>query len=85
MIIPQPEADLSANIMVLGADIIKILKDTDNYIIVENLMKRFLKKDNIRTPKLFFDTLTFLYMLGIVEEVNYKVRLKHGFTQKNLF
>lgn len=85
MIIPQPEADLSLNIMVLGADIIKSLKNRDDYIIAEDMMNLFLMKDNRRTPQLFFDTLTFLFMLGIVEETNYKVRLKYGPTQKHLF
>lgn len=70
--------------MVLGADIIKTLKSRVDYIIVEDLMNLFLAKDNRRTPQLFFDTLTFLFILGIVEEMNYKVRLKYGPTQKHL-
>jgi len=85
MIIPQPEADLSLNIMVLGADIIKSLKNRGDYLIVEDMMKSFLSKDNRRTPQSFFDAVTFLFALGIIEETNYKVRLKYGDTQKHLF
>jgi hypothetical protein len=42
MIIPQPESDLSLNVIVVGADIIKTLKDNkSDSMIVEELMKRF--------------------------------------------
>ena len=85
MIAPQPESDLSLNIMVIGSDIIRILKKNKDYLIVEDLLNKFLSSDNRRTPNLFFDTLTFLYVLGIISEDNYKVRLKYDFTQKTLF
>jgi Fe2+ or Zn2+ uptake regulation protein len=85
MITPQPESDLSLNIMVVGADVIKVLKQNKDYMIVENLMKKFISRDSRRSPNLFFDTLTFLYTLGLIGEDNYKVRLKYGFTQKTLF
>jgi hypothetical protein len=86
MIIPQPESDLSLNVIVVGADIIKTLKDNkSDSMIVEELMKRFIVKDKRRTKKLFFDTLTFLYSLGIINEEHYRVRLFHGYTQKTLF
>lgn len=86
MIIPQPESDLSLNVIVVGADLISILKkDKENQMIVEDLMKRFLTQDKRRTKKLFFDTLTFLYALGIINEDYYRVRLIHGYSQKTLF
>lgn len=86
MIIPQTESDLSLNVIVVGADIIKTLKDNkSDSMIVEELMKRFIVKDKRRTKKLFFDTLTFLYSLGIINEEYYKVRLFYGYTQKTLF
>jgi hypothetical protein len=86
MIIPQPESDLSLNVIVVGADIIKTLKDNkSDSMIVEELMKLFIVKDKRRTKKLFFDTLTFLYSLGIVNEEHYKVRLFNGYTQTTLF
>lgn len=85
MIIPQPEADLSLNIMIVGADIIKILKDKKNYIIIDDLLKEFLIKDKKRTHTLFFDTVTFLYSLDLIAINNYKVRLNYDKTQQALF
>jgi len=85
MITPQPESDLSLNIMVVGADVIKLLKQNKDYMIVEDLMTKFISRDSRRTRNLFFDTLTFLYTLGLIGADNYKVRLRYGFTQKTLF
>jgi len=85
MIIPQPESDLSLNIMVTAADIIKILKKRKEYVIVDDLMKNYLKEDSRRTPEMFFNAITFLFALGIVKEQNYKMRLTRGDTQKTLF
>ena len=84
MIMPHPESDLSLNAIVVGADIMKILKDNKEYMIVEDLLKRFLTRDKRRTHRLFFNTLTFLYALGIIKEDKYKVRLNYGHTQKTL-
>jgi len=85
MIKPQPESDLSLNVIVVGADVIKILKKHKEYLVVEDLLKKFLLMDDKRAPGLFFDTLTFLYALGIIREDNYKVRLKYDSAQKTLF
>ncbi len=86
MIIPQAESDLSLNVIVVGADIIKMLINNKyNSMIVEDLMRLFLIKDRRRSKKLFFETLTFLYSLEIVCEENYKVRLIHDNTQTALF
>ena len=86
MIIPQAESDLSLNVIVVGADIIKTLKNHKcNSMIVEDLMRLFLAKDKRRSKKLFFETLIFLYSLEIVYEENYKVRLIHDNTQTALF
>ena len=84
MITPQPEADMSLNIFIVGADVIKVLF-RNNDMPVDDLLKGFLEKDNRRTHRLFFDTLTFLFILGIIEESNYMIRIKHGYTQKTLF
>ena len=78
MISPQPEADLSLNVMILGADVIKILKSSQDYVIAEDLLKKFLFTNKKRSHDLFFDTLTFLYTLGIIREENYKIRLENG-------
>jgi len=84
MIRPEPEADLSLNVMVIGADIIKILRKTKNYLIIEDLQKEFIERDKRRTPQLFFNALTFLYILGMVSEDNYKVRLNYADSEKTL-
>lgn len=84
MIIPQPESDLSLNLMIVGADIIEILKKQNEYIVVDKLLKEFVKNDSRRTPKMFFNAFTYLYALGIVNERNYKVRLINYDTQTNL-
>ena len=67
MILPHPESDLSMNIMVLGVDIIKQLKKQD-FLLLEDVLSDFIKKDTRRTPDLFFDTLTFLYSCGLIEK-----------------
>ena len=86
MILPQPESDLSYSVIVVGADLIGILKkDKEKQMIIEEAMRRFLAQDKRRTKKLFFDTLTFLYALGIISEDHYRVRLINGYSQKTLF
>ena len=85
MITPQPESDLSLNTLTLGADIIKILRDSGKIIIVEELLNRFLAKDSRRNYSKFFDAITFLYTIGFIEEKGYRIKLKHGYTQANLF
>ncbi|MDD3876727.1 MAG: hypothetical protein PHT69_08905 [Bacteroidales bacterium] len=74
MILPHPESDLRLNIMVLGADLIEQLKGQD-FVLVESLLERFLKKGVKRTPDMFFNSLTFLYSFGVIERKDYKVKL----------
>lgn len=85
MIMPQPESDLSITPLVVGADIIKILKKSQDYLIIEDLMNEFLGGDKKRYHELFFDTLTFLFALGLVNENKYKIKLINDNTQTNLF
>ncbi len=85
MIIPEPESDLSLNIMVIAADIIRFLNKNKDYVLVDNAMKEFVKRDNRRTPEMFFNALTFLYSLDIIKEQGYKMRLEeNGNTQTTL-
>ena len=84
MISPQIESDMSLNIMVLGAEIIKILKKNGRIMITEHLLHRFLEMDTRRRFSMFFETLSFLYTIGFINEENYKIRLKDGITQKTL-
>ncbi|TXH54928.1 MAG: hypothetical protein E6Q89_07340 [Bacteroidia bacterium] len=74
MILPHPESDLRLNIMVLGADLIEQLKGQD-FVLVESLLEKFLKKGAKRTPDMFFNSLTFLYSCGAIERKDYKIRL----------
>ena len=74
MILPHPESDLRISIMVLGTDIIKILKK-GNYILVEDVMWEFIKASEKRTPEMFLNTLVFLYSFGLIEKKGYKIRL----------
>ena len=85
MILPHPESDLRLNIMVLGADLIEQLKGQD-FVLVESLLEKFLKKGEKRTPDMFFNSLTFLYSCGIIERKEYKVKLLvKSIKQKTLF
>ena len=85
MILPHPESDLRLNIMVLGADLIELLKGQD-FVLVESLLEKFLKKGVKRTPDMFFNSLTFLYSCGMIERKDYKIRLiVKSFRQTSLF
>lgn len=78
MIIPHPESDMKLNIMVLGSEIIKIMKSRvkdERYILVENILTDFLKEDERRTPDLFMYSLIFLYSVGLIDQRGYKVKL----------
>ena len=85
MILPHPESDLRLYIMVLGADLIELLKGQD-FVLVESLLEKFLKKGVKRTPDMFFNSLTFLYSCGMIERKDYKIRLiVKSFRQTSLF
>lgn len=86
MIIPHPESDLKLNVLVLGSELIEYMKRKNKFVIIEEIMGDFLKKDKKRTPDLFIDTLIFLFLTDIIEYKGYKVRIKkNDFTQTNLF
>lgn len=86
MLLPHPESDLSLNILVLGSEIISELSGKKDFILIENIMIKFLKKKDERSPDLFFDVLTFLFTVGILEYKGYKTRLKkHDTTAPTLF
>lgn len=75
MILPHPESDLSLNIMIMGADIIKMLNKKSGFHLVENLMQTFLRKNKKRTPDMFMNALTFLFSFGLIEQKKFKVKL----------
>ena len=78
MILPQPESNLKTNLMVLGADIISIMDSSpfkNKYVIVDDIMNKFLNRDKDRTPDLFLYALTFLHTIGSIEKKGYKIKL----------
>ena len=78
MILPQPESNLKTNLMVLGADIISIMGNSpykNKYVIVDDVMSKFLNRDKERTPDLFLYALTFLHTLGSIDKKGYKIKL----------
>jgi hypothetical protein len=77
MILPNPESDLSLNLMVIGTDIISYLKQKGKreFILIETVMESFLKQDEKRTPDMFVNTLSFLYSVGMIEQKDYKIKL----------
>ncbi len=80
MIIPHPESDMSLNLMVVSSDILSTLKSKNDYVLIDNVLKEFINKDNRRTPDMFFNAITYLFSLGIIKEQNYKVRVINGDT-----
>lgn len=78
MIIPHPENDMKLNVMVLGSEVIEILKTRgkgDKYVLVENILIDFLKGDERRTPDLFMSSILFLYSVGLIDQRGYKIKL----------
>jgi len=78
MILPQPESNLKINLMILGADIINIMSNSpykNKYVIVDDVMSKFLNRDKERTPDLFLYALTFLHTVGSIEKKGYKIIL----------
>lgn len=89
MLIPHPESDMKLNIMVLGSELIEILRKRgkkNNYVLVENILTDFLKEDERRTPDLFIYSLLFLYSVGLIDQRGYKIKLTPQMPEKtNLF
>lgn len=89
MLIPHPESDMKLNILVLGSELIEILKRRckgDKYVLVENVLTDFLKDDEQRTPDLFMYTLFFLYSVGLIDHSSYKIKLTpQKVIQTNIF
>lgn len=89
MLIPHPESDMRLNVMILGSELIKILKKRgkgEGYVLVENILSDFLKEDERRTPDLFLYSLLFLYSVGLIDQRGYKIKLTPRIAvQTNLF
>ena len=78
MILPHPESDLNLNLMVVGSDIVEILKKKgkgSGYVLIESILIEFLKGDKRRTPDLFVFSLIFLFSVGLIDRKDYKIKL----------
>jgi hypothetical protein len=87
MILAHPDSDLRKNLMVVGADIVKILSTKnrrDNFVLIEDIMEEFLKANDQRTPDMFLNSLSFLYAVGIIERNEYRIKLLKLTKQNNL-
>lgn len=86
MILAHPDSDLRKNLMVIGADIVKLLsiKNRKNkYVLIEDIMEEFLKVSDKRTPDMFLNSLAFLFSVGIIERSEYRIKLlKPAFQKK---
>ena len=70
------EMDLNQHISVVSSKIIKIIEASDE-LILETLMKKFLKEYEYYTPDQFMDGLTFLFSINCVIVQDYRVIIKY--------
>ena len=75
MINAHVEMDLNQHIVVVSAKAVELIQLNDE-IILESLMKKFLKKYEVYTPEQFMDALVFLFSIDCLIVSNYKVILK---------
>lgn len=88
MALLHPESDLRQSLPALGADILHYLHKHDDKVIVDNLLKDFLKRDKNRTIVQFFSALEFLYTIGMIQHEQYRillVKMEDNPRQQSLF
>ena len=73
MIIPSKYENLNKNILVIGSEIISLLKKQSFNI--ENLYQKIKKKKNINFDT-YYDTLTFLWLSEIIDKSEFQIYLK---------
>lgn len=76
MINAHVEMDLNQHISVVSAKIIDLV-ETGDEIILETLMRKFLKKYEFYTPDQFMKGLTFLFSIGCFNVQDYRVIIKN--------
>ena len=83
---PQPESNLSLNTLVLAADVLGMLKGKKSYVVIEDVMEKFLSVNSKRTPDSFIDALTFLFTVELIEIRGYKIKVvaRDAYTQPSL-
>ena len=73
MLIPTPHESLRRNILVIGARIIGLLRRRP--LLAEDLFRALGLENGDRDAGLFFDSLTFLYTVGLLAMDGFRVRL----------
>ena len=68
--------DLNQHISVVSAKIIELVEAGDE-MILETLMRKFLKKYEFYTPDQFMDGLVFLFSIGCLNVQDYRVILEN--------
>ena len=75
MINAHIEMDLNHHVSVVSAKIIQLV-ETGEEMILETLMRKFLKKYEYYTPDQFMDGLVFLFSIDCLTVQDYRVLLK---------
>lgn len=76
MINAHIEMDLNQHISVISSKIIQLI-ETGEEMILESLMRKFLKKHEYYTPDQFMDGLVFLFSIDSLIFQDYKVMIKN--------
>lgn len=76
MINAHIEMDLNQHISVVSAKIINLVENGDE-MILETLMRKFLKTHELYTPDQFMEGLAFLFSIGCLTVQEYRVVLKN--------
>lgn len=76
MISAHIEMDLNQHVSVVSAKIINLIENGDD-MILETLMRRFLKTYELYTPDQFMEGLIFLFSIGCLTIKGYRVVLKN--------
>lgn len=72
MIVPTKHENIETNILVIASKIISFLKQKD--FIIEDILSRFKKENEMFSPNKIIDALTFLYCIGVIEIDEFTVR-----------
>ncbi len=76
MINAHIEMDLNQHVSVISSKIIRLMEAGDE-MILESLMRKFLKKYECYTPDQFMDGLVFLFSIDCLTVKDYRVIIKN--------
>jgi len=77
MINAHVEMNLNVHMVVVASVLLEILRKSKGEMIVESLLKAFLKHNEDYTPNQFLEASVFLYSLGFIELIDYKISVKY--------